>query len=182
MLKKILIALLVLVLIAAGGYFYLDHQNRTLSPPGRAEIATNDLTVSIDYSRPSVRDRMIFGAQEEGALQPYGIYWRLGANESTEIKVNQNVTFNGTDLDAGTYKLYAFPGKETFEMGVSTQIGTWGYSEPDYAIDVFRTLVPVEYIDPVTEQHTISLEETETGVAMVMEFEHVRLVVPIERR
>ena len=54
--------------------FYLNNRNRTLSPSAEQRITTNDgLTVSIDYSRPSVRERLIFGTEEEGALQPFGV-------------------------------------------------------------------------------------------------------------
>ncbi|NEQ54499.1 MAG: DUF2911 domain-containing protein [Leptolyngbya sp. SIO3F4] len=178
--KKILITVGVLIAIVVGGMLYLNNRNRTLSPPGQAELTAHGLSVSVDYSRPSVRNRVIFGTEEEDALQPYGKYWRFGANESTEITIDKDVTFNGESLKAGTYKIYAFPGQLSFEVGVNKETGTWGYFEPDYEQDVFRTEVEVISPTVLTEQHTISLEETTTGIMLITQFEHVRLEIPIE--
>lgn len=77
--KKILIGILTFVIVVVAVGFWASNRNRTVSPPGKAELTAGDLT--IPYSRPSVHGRTIFGTQEEEALQPYGIYWRLGANE-----------------------------------------------------------------------------------------------------
>jgi hypothetical protein len=180
--SKILVVVGVLIVLMVSAYLYLDNRNRTLSPPGHAEVTTVDkLTISVDYSRPSVRDRVVFGTEEEDALQPYGHYWRLGANESTEMTINRDVTFNGQDLNAGTYKLYAIPGKDEFEIGVSTETGTWGYAEPDYDKDVLRTKVKATE-GGLTEQFTIGFKETDFGAVMVFSFEQVRFAVKIEPR
>ncbi len=81
--KKIIIGASIFIALLAIAFAYLNYRNRTLSPPGKTELTVNGLTVSIPYSRPSVRGRLIFGTEEQKALQPYGKYWRLGANEST---------------------------------------------------------------------------------------------------
>src|SRR3954469_7010827 len=114
--KKIIIGVVALVALLAIAFAYLNYRNRTLSPPGNTELTVNGLTVSIPYSRPSVRGRLIFGTEEQQALQPYGKYWRLGANESTEITVNKDVLFNGQPVKAGTYKIYAIPGADEFDI------------------------------------------------------------------
>ena len=62
------------------------------------EIGFNEIT--IDYSRPSVRDRIIFGD-----LVPYGKLWRTGANASTKIKFKDDVTLEGHEVPAGEYTL-----------------------------------------------------------------------------
>src|SRR6478736_2851614 len=116
--KKILIGLAIVIVLLAIGFAWLNNRNRTLSPPGKTELTVNGLTVSIPYSRPSVRGRLIFGTEEQKALQPYGKYWRLGANESTEITVNKDVLFNGQPVKAGTYRMYAIPGAASFEIAL----------------------------------------------------------------
>src|SRR4051812_18685356 len=108
--KKILISVAVVILLLIAAMFYLNNRNRTLSPPGSETLTSGGLTVSVTYSRPSVRGRLIFGPEEQKALQPYGKYWRLGANESTEITFNRDITFNGEPVKAGTYRMYAVPG------------------------------------------------------------------------
>jgi hypothetical protein len=178
MMKKILIGVAVVAVLVAVGLYWLNNRNRTLSPPGKAEITSRDLTVTIPYSRPSVRGRVVFGTKEEGAIQPYGEYWRLGANESTEITLSRDVMFNGLALKAGTYKIYAIPGPEKFEIRLNSELGTWGYMEPDYSKDFLTTTTTVERIASV-EQHTIRLEPTDAGTNLIVEFSTVRLVLPI---
>lgn len=181
MLKKALIAIVALVAVAALVIFYMNYRSRQLSPVDKAEMSSGDLTVSIPYSRPSVRGRVIFGTEEEGALQPHGVYWRMGANESTEITLNRDVLFNGIPLKSGTYKIYAIPGAEEFEIRLNSELGTWGYSEPDIAMDVLATKVPVQRTESHVEQYTIILEPRDEGVDMVFEFSNVRFVVPVTR-
>jgi hypothetical protein len=180
MLKKILIGLGIFAIIIIIGMVYLNHRNRTLSPPGETSYNKNGLTIEVKYSRPSVKGRLIFGAAADEALQPYGSYWRLGANEATEIKFLQNVTFNGVPLEKGTYRVYAVPGASTFKIGVNTELGKWGYSEPDYSKDLFTTDVPVTHLDEPVEQMTIRIEEAvNDGAIIYFEWSDVQLPVPI---
>ena len=178
--KKLLIALGAAVIIVVAGLLYLNNRNRTLSPPGEAQITKGNLEVRIKYSRPSVRNRLIFGTEEEGALQPYGQYWRLGANEVTTISVNQDVRFNGKSLKAGTYGMYAIPGKDAFVIGVNPDADRWGYAEADYENDVFTTSVPVIYEENPVEQYTISMTSEGSSVVVTFEWSDVKFQVPIE--
>ncbi|WP_041632860.1 DUF2911 domain-containing protein [Maribacter sp. HTCC2170] len=68
--------------------------------------------ISIEYSRPSVNDREVWGK-----LVPYGMNnlgfgtakespWRAGANENTIIKFDDDVKVEGKDLAAGKYGLH----------------------------------------------------------------------------
>ena|SRR5690349_12422192 len=178
--KKILIGIVSVIVVLGLGFAYLNYRNRSLSPSGKAELTANGLTVSIPYARPSVRGRLIFGTEEQGALQPYGKYWRLGANESTEITVNKDILFNREPVKAGTYKMYAIPGPDTFEIALNSALGTWGAMEPDYDLDLLRTKVPVERQSTPVEQYTISMVEANGGIDVVFEFSDVKFIVPIK--
>ena len=178
--KKILIGIMSVVAVVAVGLTYLNYRNRTLSPAGSTEITSSGLTVSIPYSRPSVRGRLIFGTEEQGALQPYGKYWRLGANESTEITVNKDVLFNDQPIKAGTYRMYAVPGPDEFDIALNSALGEWGAMEPDYSQDVLHTKVPVEHTNAPVEQYTITTVEADSGVNVVFEWSDIRFVVPIK--
>jgi hypothetical protein len=180
--KKVLLSILVLVVILVAAGFYLNYRNRSLSPPGSATVTSGDLTVSVTYSRPSVRGRQIFGNEGQDVLLPYGKYWRLGANESTEISFSTDVLFNDKPVKKGTYRIFAFPGAETFEIGLNSELDQWGYSEPDYSMDVLRTKVPVEKTSSPVEQYTITLDKTEEGVNVVFEWSDTRFMVPIKRQ
>lgn len=178
MLKKILIAVGVVVLLAAG-LAYLNYRNYSLSPRGEAKLNNGGLNVSIDYCRPSVRERVIFGTKEEDALQPYGEYWRLGANEATEITFNQDVLLVDQEVKKGTYRIYAVPGKNYFDIKLNSELGKWGAMEPDYDLDVTSVKLAVMSND-ATEQFTITLEPLyDNSVKAIFTWADVKLELPI---
>jgi hypothetical protein len=180
MLKKILIGVGILAVVLTVAFIYLNNRNRTLSPPDTAHLDVNGLHVEITYSRPSVRGRVIFGSEADGALQPYGSYWRLGANEATVLNISQDVTFNGMPLKAGSYSLYAIPGADSFQIGVNSETGQWGAWEPDFSKNVFVTEVPVNRPVVPVEQFTIRLEEgSQNAVTAYFEWSNVQFSIPI---
>lgn len=65
----------------------------------------------INYSRPGVKGRAVFGA-----LVPYDKIWRTGANGATTIKFEHDVKLNGNEVAAGEYALYSIPGKEVWTL------------------------------------------------------------------
>lgn len=180
MLKKVLIRVGTLVLIAIVALVYMNYQNKTMSPSDEQRITTSTgLDVRISYSRPSVRDRLIFGTEEHEALQPFGQYWRLGANEATVMEFSAPVKVAGYDLPAGTYGVYAIPGPDSFKIGFNTTWDRWGYSEPDYSQDAASFMVPVEGHEHV-EQFTIQIGETDNGVRIICEWDDIRFVIPVQ--
>jgi tetratricopeptide (TPR) repeat protein len=77
--------------------------------------------VTLEYSRPGMRDREIFGA-----LVPYGEVWRTGANENTKITFSDAVTIQGNELKAGTYAIYTIPKENEWEVMFYTDASNWG--------------------------------------------------------
>src|SRR5690606_1115461 len=65
----------------------------------------------LEYSRPNVRGRKVFGD-----LVPYGQVWRLGANQNTKITFSTDVSVDGKTLKAGTYALYAIPNAAAWDV------------------------------------------------------------------
>lgn len=165
--KKVIIILSIVVLVIVGGLGYLNYRNRTMSPSGSASLtASNGLTVSVTYARPSVRGRVIFGTEAQGALQPYGKYWRLGANESTEITFSRDVDFNGQPVKAGTYRMYAIPQEGSFEIRLNTELGVWGAFEPKKELDILTTQATATKGQANVEQYTIAMHEVEGNVSV----------------
>lgn len=178
--KKVIIGILALVVLLGAAFLYLMYRNRTMSPPGSETLTSGGITINITYSRPSVRGRLIFGPESQNALQPWGKYWRLGANESTEVTFNRDVTVNNSPLKAGTYRMYAIPGEQSFEIGFNSELGKWGAYEPDYDLDVIKITVPVEKISSPVEQYTISLAPAGDGINMIFEWSDTRFVIPVK--
>jgi len=81
------------------------------SPFCKVEQSVGMTDVSIEYSRPSVKDRTIFGD-----LVPYDKKWRTGANRATKIKFSTAVNVGGVDIEAGQYALYTMPGASSWTI------------------------------------------------------------------
>ena len=89
--------------------------------------------IEIDYSRPGVKGREIFGG-----LIPYGQVWRTGANQATKIIFSTPVKLNGAEIPAGTYGLFTIPGKDEWTIIISKGADQWGAYKYDAKDDVVR--------------------------------------------
>ena len=129
--------------------------------------------------RPSKRGRVIFGDAKDGALQPNGQYWRLGANDATEISFNKDVLFGGKPVKAGPYRMYANLNDLSWTITLNSEVGAYGANEPDHSLDVATIDVPVEKTSSVVEMFTISFDEDATGVLMHLAWDQTQVVIPI---
>jgi hypothetical protein len=176
--KKIIIGLAVLlVLVAAAAIFFIQGSKK--SPFKSTSFSSNGLDIKVDYCQPSKRGRLIFGEEKDKALQPYGKYWRLGANAPTEITFSKNINFAGKPINAGTYRMYAVPGPTSFQIALNSEIGSFsGAGEPDHTKDILKADIPT--IDnPETEQFVITFGSDSTGVKMDMAWDKILVRVPI---
>ena len=178
--KKILLSVGVILVILIIGFFWMSSRNRSMSPAGTTSFTDGDLTITVNYSRPSVRGRVIFGPEGSGALLPYGKYWRLGANEPTSIEFSQDVTFAGKPVPKGKYRMYAFPGEKEFTIVLNSEISAWGYSEPDYSKDVIRVQVPLTITESPVEQLTIETGKS-NELYIRISWDKVLLSIPVTR-
>lgn len=103
------------------------------SPAGSANGAAGATRITIEYHRPSVRGREIWGG-----LVPYGQVWRLGANEATTIAFSTPVKVEGKDVPAGTYALFAIPGKDKWTFIVNKNAKQWGAFKYQQTDDLLR--------------------------------------------
>jgi len=176
--KKIFLGLgiVLIAFVAYVGYVLLFPK----SPKASASFNDGDVTFVVSYSQPSRRGRLIFGDAAAGALQPYGQYWRLGANAPTEITFNKDVTFAGNPVSAGTYRMYAVPGAESFQISLNSEVGVLsGSNEPDYSRDVVKVDIPVTKMTTATEKFIITFNKADAGVNMNLVWDQVSLQVPI---
>jgi hypothetical protein len=117
------------------------------SPSGKLEQVVGLTDVTIEYSRPGVKDRVIFGD-----LIPYDKVWRTGANRPTKITFSTDVKINGQDLAAGTYAVLSFPGKDSFTFVFSKNLdsGEGNYKESDDALRVKARVEAVSHTETMT--------------------------------
>ena len=166
--KKIYIGLGLVVIAIIGFVAYSAFFSRRVSPTQTTAFSHEGLDVKITYCRPSKKGRVIFGEENSGALLPYGKYWRLGANESTEVSFSDDVLFGGKPVNAGTYRMYAVPGAQMWQIVLNNQLGTWGSETPDHSLDVLAVEVPTTQAPTDTEQFTINFGSI--GQAITMDF------------
>lgn len=135
-----------------------------LSPNAAVSQTIGVSEVSISYSRPSVRDREIFGG-----LVPYDEVWRTGANEATAFTLSADATIEGEPLEAGTYALFTIPGRDTWTIIINENTGQWGAFNHDESQDVLRIEVEPEEAPTHFEMMTFVFEEVtdSTGAAVL---------------
>ncbi|NOS55814.1 MAG: DUF2911 domain-containing protein [Cyclobacteriaceae bacterium] len=178
MLKKILIGVGIVLVAIVGFLVYSNLFPK--SPPTTKVFSENGLNINVAYSQPFKKGRLIFGEEKDGALQPYGKYWRLGANAATEITFNKDINFSGKPVKAGSYRMYAVPGAESFQISLNSELGVFlGVREPDYSKDVLKVDVPVIQSPTETEQFTINFARDSTGVNMDFVWDKIIVRVPI---
>ena len=144
-----------------------------VSPNALAAQTFGTAMAVVEYGRPSVRGREIFGD-----LVPYGEVWRAGANEATTLTVTQDVLVGGAPLAAGTYSLFAVPGDETWTVILNGVAQQWGAYEYDAAQDVLRTEVIAETGRPVQEQLLMLFEDVDAeGATLILAWDDIRIPV-----
>lgn len=110
--------------------------------------------VDIVYSRPSVKDRAIFGS-----MVPYGKVWRTGANQATKITFSTDVKLNGKDIPAGTYALMTIPDKNEWTVIVNKGPEGWSPYKYDEKQDLVRFTVKPISMPWSMETFTIDFNE-----------------------
>lgn len=177
--KVVLLLFFSVVVILVTTVAFLKLQTKRHSPMDTVSFKKGGLNIKTVYYRPYKKGRVIFGKAEDDALQPFGVYWRFGANDATTLEVSQDVNFAGQPLKAGKYSIYAIPGEQNWQIGVNSKANRWGKAEPDHENDVLMVTVPVNYSDEVVEQFKIKFEATEYGAEMVLMWDTSVVKIPI---
>ena len=157
--KSRTLSVAVMVVVLAAGVIA---QQPPASPPGTATFTFSDgKTITINYSRPSMRGRKIFGE-----LVPYGQVWRTGANAATTLKTDANLTIGGASVPAGTYTLYTIPTEKKWTLIINKETGQWG-TKYDEKQDFARVEMKTSKNASPTEQFTISFDQTNANAAVL---------------
>jgi hypothetical protein len=133
--------------------------------------------ISVEYSRPSMKGRTIFGG-----LVPYGEVWRTGANSATKITFSTPVKFGGADVAAGTYALFSIPGKDEWTVILNNVTGQWGSYAYNADNDVARVTVKPTTQPNAVETFSIGMSDLSSGngVTLYLLWEKTRAAVKIE--
>ena len=169
--KKVTNYLTILALIVC----FTTANAQVKSPKGNVEITKDDVTISVDYSRPYKKGRVIFGG-----LVPFNKYWRTGANLATEISFSEDVIFNGKEVKAGRYRFYTIPGEKIWTLVLNSELNKKGFYEPNHDLDVVSSKIKSKAMKKELEQFTIALKDSKKGVNLVLKWDTTKVVIPIK--
>lgn len=139
--------------------------------------------ITIDYSRPGVKDRSIWGE-----LVPWNKLWRTGANEATTIEFSHDVEVEGHAVPAGRYALFTIPGENEWTVILNSDWDQPGTSRYDESKDIARFRVTPKtgpwqewmafhFPDIAADSATIELAWKETRVPFRVEVDTPSIVL-----
>ncbi len=183
--KRTIILIIGLVFAGlVGNIVYTMITTKSHSPETVARYSKNNTTITVKYCQPYKKGRLLFGNPGSEALEFYGLPWRTGANEATEISTTQDLKFDNHILKAGNYSLYSIPNEKEWTIIFNTKTGYWGksfFGSPfDTTKDVFRVTAPRLKNDENVEQFTINFVETENTLALQLLWGEVKVDVPFD--
>jgi hypothetical protein len=155
-------------LIAAATLLVFAQQDKSKrpSPPATAEAMVTGKKISIDYSRPSLKGRKVFGG-----IVPYGQVWRTGANEATTLTTEADLQIGTLAVPKGTYTVYTIPEQGQWTLIVNKQTGQWG-TEYAQGQDLGRVPMKVSKTNKPVEMFTIAIEPKGQGGTLKMSWEN----------
>ncbi len=175
--KKLILTLSAFMVL--GLFNMATAQIKTPAASPTAKITQNvGLTdVTVEYSRPSVKGRTIFGG-----LVPFGEMWRTGANKNTIFTFSAPVKIGGKDLKAGSYSLFTVPGQTEWDIIFYTDTENWGVPQTwDPTKEAARFKVKSEKMDFNIESFMIDLGDlTNEGFTIGIGWEKTWVNIPVK--
>lgn len=146
------------------------------SPSSKVSQAVGLGEVTVEYSRPSMKGRTIYGE-----LVPFGKAWRTGANASTKVTFSEDVMLEGNEVPAGTYSLYTIPGESEWTVMLHKDMrllmGDRYTKEEEQAR---FTITPMTDFPLSVETFTIGFDNVKPNSAeMAMYWENTRAAITI---
>lgn len=148
-----------------------------LSPIQKLEQRVGMTDVTIEYSRPHMRGRSIFGD-----LVPYDSLWRTGANRNSKITFSKPVVINETKVNAGTYAIITRPGRTQWEVFFYSDLTHWEVPSPwDEKLIVAQLTVPSRKTERTAQRMTFSIGDFSDDQCMLELFwENTSIEIPID--
>jgi hypothetical protein len=178
---------------AFGAAFANRPLGQLLSPPDSVRAEIGGVRIAIDYGRPAMRGRKIFGG-----VVPWNQVWRTGANFATRFTTSADLVIGGKTIPKGSYTLWTLPSPSGWKLIVNREVlapcggdacnlpsraRLWG---TDYAADsdLVRVDVKTETVPQPVEQFTIAVVPDAAGAGGVvrMDWETTRISIPFERK
>ncbi len=144
------------------------------SPASTVTSKVGMTEIKIEYSRPAMKGRKIFG----GDVVPFGELWRTGANSATKVTTTDSITIMGKGLAKGTYVLMTKPGKDSWEIifNKNPAVSVFGYKPED---DVLKVNVKTINNPLTVESFTMGVSNiTNTSADIEIAWENTVVRIP----
>jgi hypothetical protein len=142
-----------------------------LNKPESVQTTIGSTDIKINYSRPSMRGRIIFGE-----VVPWNRFWRTGANAATKITLSSSIFFNNKELPAGEYSIFTMPTKNGWTIMFNKEAKIWG-TQYNPANDVLRVPMQVEHLKELVEVMTIEIIAANGGGSINVVWEKTKASV-----
>jgi len=149
----------------------LSAQQAPASPRDSVAATIGGASVKVNYGRPSMRGRAIFGG-----LVPYGTPWRTGANEATAFTTSKALRFGAVTVPAGSYTLFTLPAQDgKWQLIINKQTGQWGTAY-DATQDLVRIPMTVSQTPAAVEQMQITVTSAGAGGELAVLWDRTKAV------
>ena len=153
------------------------------SPAGSVYSKVGLTDVTIDYFRPKVKGRKIFGEGKD-YLQPYGETWRSGANSGSKLTLSTDVQIAGTKVPAGEYLIFTVPGKDEWKFMLYSDLSIGGnVSAYDTKNEVVSATVKPTKLGQKVETLTFNIadiSEDNTSANIQLAWDDVSIKIPMK--
>ena len=158
--------------------FGLNAQQLRTPAPSTTTTVRQDFGLSyveLNYSRPSMKGRKIFGD-----LVPYGKVWRTGANNATTITFGDTVMIGGKKVNPGKYGLLTIPEAGSWTIIVTKQLDVTSPAAYKQDQDVARVKAEVQAMPFQIETFTMVFGDiTSNSMGLAILWENVVVELPI---
>ena len=157
----------------------------TLSPADSVKAVVGGANVSLRYSRPSKRGRVVFG-DSSVAMEPWGKVWRTGANEATRFTTDRDLLIGNATVPAGSYTLWTLLGRDGWTLIVNKQLLRpdnsgrllWG-TMYDAQHDLIRVPMTMSTLPTPVEQMTLALDPQGDAAQLRITWDRTQATVPV---
>jgi hypothetical protein len=174
--KTIKTLTLALIILMSSNAFAQQLKVPAASPLQTIKQAFGLSEITIEYSRPSAKGRIVFGD-----VVPFGKVWRTGANNTTKIIFGDDVKIEGVEVKAGTYGFYTIPNEVSWEIMLYKDL-TLGGNVADYKTEneVIRVKVKPSILANKVETFTMGLADiTSTSTNIELSWENTKVAVSV---
>lgn len=154
-------------------FFESFAQKPIIAPRDSVKVIFNSKKIVINYGKPSMRGRKIFGDKV-----PYYKVWRTGDGAATTFTTEADIEMDGAIVPHGSYTLYTLPSEERWKLIINKQIGQWGtVYTPE--LDLARINLKVTKLKSSVEDLTFKLEKNDNSNGILkIEWEKTSLSIP----